>query len=167
MPLLDHLQPPLSERRSWESFHSRWASALATWPQSGRLPPGHFAAVQLHVGLRSEVGVGTVSQNGGGPPGAPPTHEPAVATAVWAPPTPGMIMPGGCPDEIAVRIFNKEAGPTLVAAIELVSPRKQDREDARRAFAATGVGYLSAGIGLVLVDLVTTRTANRHDAVVV
>ena len=29
MPLLDHFHPPLSERRHWEAFHSRWAGAIA------------------------------------------------------------------------------------------------------------------------------------------
>jgi hypothetical protein len=24
MPLLDHFYPPLSERRRWQGFHSRW-----------------------------------------------------------------------------------------------------------------------------------------------
>jgi hypothetical protein len=29
MPLLDHFHPPRSERRHWEAFHARWASAIA------------------------------------------------------------------------------------------------------------------------------------------
>ena len=29
MPLLDHFHPPLSLTHSWESFHARWAVALA------------------------------------------------------------------------------------------------------------------------------------------
>jgi hypothetical protein len=29
MPLYDHFRPPLSEERSWDAFHSRWATALA------------------------------------------------------------------------------------------------------------------------------------------
>ena len=28
MPLLDHFHPPVSERRSWEGFHSLWVAAL-------------------------------------------------------------------------------------------------------------------------------------------
>lgn len=167
MPLLDHFHPPLSERRSWESFHSRWASAIAAWLEQGRLPPGHFAEVQMHVGQRIEVDVGTFRGNGNGVPGSSAASGgTGVATATWAPPTAAMIMPGVFPDEIEVRIFNKEAGPTLVAAIEIVSPQNKDRGDAQLAFTARCISYLSAGVGLVIVDLVTVRLANMHNALV-
>jgi len=121
----------------------------------------------MHVGPRIEVDVGTFRGNGNGAPGPPSASGGAsVATATWAPPVPAMIMPGVFPDEIEVRIFNKEAGPTLVAAIELVSPRNKDRDEARRAFTAKCISYLSAGVGLVIVDLVTSRLANMHNAIV-
>jgi len=29
MQLLDHFHPPLSMVRHWESFHARWAAAIA------------------------------------------------------------------------------------------------------------------------------------------
>jgi hypothetical protein len=54
----------------------------------------------------------------------------------------------------------------LVAAIELVSPGNKDRAESRRAFAAKCVGYLTQGIGLIIVDVVTNRHANLHDEVV-
>jgi hypothetical protein len=55
------------------------------------------------------------------------------------------------------------AGPTLVAAIELVSPGNKDRPEARQAFAIKCGAYLQRGIGLVVVDIVTSRHANLHD----
>jgi hypothetical protein len=55
------------------------------------------------------------------------------------------------------------AGPTLVAAIELVSPGNKDRDEARRAFTAKCAAYLQRGIGLIVVDIVTSRHANLHD----
>lgn len=58
------------------------------------------------------------------------------------------------------------AGPTLVAAIELVSPGNKDRDDARRAFAVKCASYLQRGIGLIVVDTVTSRHGNLHDELV-
>jgi hypothetical protein len=75
-------------------------------------------------------------------------------------------LPAVFPDEAEVLVFNSEGGPTLVGAIELVSPRHKDRPEARRAFAVKCLAYLQQGIGLVLVDVVTTRRANLHDEMV-
>ena len=49
------------------------------------------------------------------------------------------------------------------AAIELVSPANKDRAGSRRTFAAKCAGYLKHGIGLVILDVVTSRTANLHE----
>jgi len=53
----------------------------------------------------------------------------------------------------------------LVAAIELVSPGNKDRPETRQAFAAKCVSYLTRGIGLIVVDIVTNRLANLHNDV--
>jgi hypothetical protein len=87
----------------------------------------------------------------------------AVQTRVWAPPTPVAVFPAVFPDDFAVHIFSSGAGPTLVAAIELVSPGNKDRPEARGAFGAKCAGYLQRGIGLIVVDIVTSRHANLHD----
>jgi hypothetical protein len=50
MPLLDHFQSPISESRSWESFHSFWATQIGRTLNRQVLPPGYFAAAQVHVG---------------------------------------------------------------------------------------------------------------------
>lgn len=63
-------------------------------------------------------------------------------------------------------MFNTDTGATLVGAIELLSPGNKDRADARRAFAAKCASYLHAGVGLVVVDIVTSRAANLHDELV-
>src|SRR5207249_2544079 len=70
-------------------------------------------------------------------------------------------------DEFEVQVIStNDGGPVLVAAIELVSPRNKDRPEARRVFASKCVGYLSQGIGLSVVDLVTNRQANMHNEIV-
>ena len=57
-------------------------------------------------------------------------------------------------------------GPQLRAAIELVSPANKDRASHRRAFAVKCAGYLQQGVAVVIVDVVTERTANLHAALV-
>ena len=54
-------------------------------------------------------------------------------------------------------MYETSGGPTLVAAIELVSPGNKDRDETRRAFAAKCATYIQQAIGLVVVDVVTSR----------
>ena len=60
-------------------------------------------------------------------------------------------------------MFSAESGPTLAGAIELVSPANKDRPAHRHAFTAKCQTYLQQGIGLIVVDLVTTLNANLHN----
>lgn len=172
MPLLDHFHPPLSEQRHWESFHGRWAAALSDALNAGLLPAGYFAEMQVALaGGRVEVDVPTLGPGTNGAPStsAPDAREGGVATltaSVWAPPAPAFELPATFPDEVEVLVFGTEGGPTLVGAIELVSPRNKDRPEARRAFAIKCLAYLQQGIGLVVVDVVTSRRVNLHDAMV-
>jgi hypothetical protein len=147
MPLLDHFHPPLHGQRHWESFHGSWAVSMASRLNQDQLPPYYFAEVELKVGTRIKVDVATVNQN----------------PALDAPPRPGAVMPTVFPDVFGVRVFSSMTGPTLVAAIELVSPGDKDRDETRRAFAAKCATYLQQGIGLLVVDIVTSRHANLHD----
>lgn len=168
MNLLDHFHPPLSVERHWESFHSQWASSIASALNRDLLPQSYFAETQVHVGSRVEVDVASFeaaptqargrSANGGGTATLP--------AAVWAPPAAEWIIPAIFPDSIEVLVYNSEAGPTIVAAIELVSPGNKDRDDYRRAFAAKCASLLQGGIGLVIVDIVTDRRANLHNELI-
>ena len=165
MPLLDHFHPPLLGHRHWEGFHGRWAAAISDGLNE-QLPDEYFAEFQVTLGTRVEVDVATFSEEAesGG------RHSDGVATAVqtqvWAPPAAAAIMPALFPDDFEVHVFSNMAGPNLVAAIELVSPRNKDRDEARRSFAAKCAAYLQRGIGLIVVDIVTSRHANLHDELV-
>jgi hypothetical protein len=134
------------------------------------LPQGYFAEMHVHVGSRVEVDI---------PPfGVPPTesgtrgrvsNEGGIATApvrTWSPPAPTMAMPAIFPDSIEVLVYSDQTGPTLVAAVELVSPGNKDRPEARKAFAAKCATYLHQGIGLIIADIVTSRPANLHNELV-
>jgi hypothetical protein len=75
-------------------------------------------------------------------------------------------MPATFPDDMEVQVYSSESGPVLVAAIELVSPGNKDRSETRFAFAAKCASYLQRGIGLIIVDIVTSHHANLHDELV-
>src|SRR5262249_60940098 len=66
-------------------------------------------------------------------------------------------------DSYEIRVYQDLGGAELRAAIELVSPDNKDREGSRRTFAAKCAGYLQHGIGVVIVDVVTARSANLHE----
>jgi hypothetical protein len=172
MPLLDHFHPPLGKQRHWESFHARWAASLADALNAGLLPPGYFAEIQVTLGGgRIEVDIPTLEESGNGVGAVlgSVSQQGGVATLAaptWAPPAPALELPATFPDQVEVLVFSTEGGPTLVGAIELVSPGNKDRADARRAFAIKCLAYLHQSIGLVMVDIVTTRRANLHDEMI-
>jgi Protein of unknown function (DUF4058) len=153
MPLLDHFHPPLSDRRHWEAFHAQWASCIAS-ALNADLPTDYFAEAQVHAGPRIEVDVATwnESPNSGGVSTLPRT-QPALAPA-------DMLLPATFPPSFGVHVYETSGGPTLVAAIELVSPGNKDRPESRNAFATKCAFYLQQAIGLIVVDIVTSRTSS-------
>src|SRR5262245_17367502 len=158
MPLLDHFHPPLSDRRPWESFHTTWASALADSLNSGILPASYIALEQVHAGPAIEIDVSTFAE------GARTTEgDTGIATllrTVWTPEASPIVLPALFPEGCTVEIVSTEGGRSLVAAIELVSPGNKDRATKRRLFAAKCATYLSRGIGLVIVDVITSRSGS-------
>jgi hypothetical protein len=165
MSLLDHFHPPLSDLRHWESFHAAWATEIMRTLNRRVLPAGCFAEAQVHVGSRVEIDVATFESAASAL--APPDGSGgAVAVEAWAPPVASLIMPAVFPDEIEVQVFQTAGGATLVAAIELISPGNKDRPEARRGFTAKCASYLQQGIGLVIVDIVTSRPGNLHDELI-
>jgi Protein of unknown function (DUF4058) len=165
MPLLDHFHPPLSDERHWESFHAAWAGALAD-DLNRRLPEGYFAEEQTHAGAGVEIDVASFEGRARAPAGHPDGGGTAtLPPQVWSPPAAAFTIPAAFADDFEVRVFSSRAGPTLVAAIELVSPRNKDRPEARRAFAVKCASYLHEGIGLIVADIVTGRRANLHTEV--
>jgi len=159
MPLLDHFHPPLSLERPWEGIHSTWASTIATQLNQDQLPAEYFAMPLVTVGGGVQVDVGTF-QSGEQQESAPG----GVATQLWAPPQPPLsaVVDFVSLDVYEVRVMQQMGGPQLRAAIELVSPANKDRASHRRAFAVKCAGYLQQGVAMVIVDVVTERTANLH-----
>ncbi len=162
MPLLDHFHAPLFPTRPWESFHALWAGEL-TGALNRSLPPRYFAAVQTHLGRHIEADVAELELTAE-PAGAEPVNGPGgVAVRTWAPPAATMTFPAVFPDDIEVHVFDTRDGIRVVAVIELVSPSNLDRPEERRAFAAKCAAYLQRGVGLIFVDIVTSRRFNLHN----
>ncbi|OAI40752.1 hypothetical protein AYO40_04400 [Planctomycetaceae bacterium SCGC AG-212-D15] len=165
MPLLDHFHPPLNVHRHAEGFHNFWASAIAGHLTRHVLPKNYIAEPQIHVGGRVEVDVATFEQATSRTSSIPGGNG-GVAVESWAPPATSLVMPAFFSDELEILIFETEGGLTLVAAIELVSPANKDRPETRRAFAVKCANFLYQGIGLVIVDIVSSRHANLHDTLI-
>jgi hypothetical protein len=159
MPLLDHFQPPLYPGRSGESFHSRWANSMAD-ALNRDLPSRYVAEVQIHLGNQVEADVAEFERQ------EETLTEPGkngVAVQAWAPPIPTLSIPAVYPDDLEVQVLDQRDDARLVGAVELISPRNKDREESRSAFAAKCAAYLQRGIGLIILDIVTSRQANLHD----
>ena len=157
MPLLDHFHPPLSEERHWEGFHSAWANMIVRELNEQLLPEGYFAEPQIRWGGPVEVDVATLERRRAG--GAPGT-----ATLVWSPSQAKLSAPvefGGL-DLVEIYVIQRAAGPKLVAAIEFVSPGNKDRPATRRAFAVKCAAYLQAQVSVIVIDVVTERSADLH-----
>src|SRR5205807_5840634 len=81
-----------------------------------------------------------------------------------APPA-AWVIPAVFADSFEVQVITTEGGPKLIAAIELVSPSNKDRPQTRRAFAVKCANYLCQGIPFIVIDVVTSRTANLHNEI--
>jgi hypothetical protein len=148
VPLLDHFHPPLSEQRHWHSFHNSWATYLSSQLNS-RLPAGYFAEANVQFGVEIDV---AAFEEAGAPP-----------AAGWAAPPPRASFPVELPGAVVeVGVFSRSGGPVLAGAVELVSPGNKDRPAARDALVSKCATYLRAGVGVVLVDVVTERPADLH-----
>jgi len=163
MPLLDHFHPPLSERRHWEAFHARWASAIADDINARGLPENLFAEPTVNIGGQAQIDVATFDEETTGTGKA--SGMVAVKPQVAATRSPNWVMPAEFGDCFEVRLISTEGGPRLVAAIELVSPGNKDRPQSRRAFAVKCANYLYRGIPFIVMDVVTSRRTNLHNEI--
>lgn len=162
MPLRDHFRSPLDDQYHWEAMHATWPVMVVAGLR-GKLPPGFFAEPSVHSGRSAEIDVITFERddvafrqreegNGG------------VATAIWAPPRPTLAVACELPGEevYEVQIYDRRRRARLVAAVAIVSPSNKDRPESRRAFVAKCAGLLRERVSVIVVDIVTSRTANLY-----
>jgi hypothetical protein len=139
VPLLDHFHPPVSGRKEWAGFALTWATTITTNLNMGLLPEGIEAEPRCRAGFEIEE--------------QEAVHLPAPLTGV---------VEIADPDSFEVLVYRDTGRWTLAAAIELVSPANKDREAHRRTFATKCLAYLAKGVSVVVIDMVTNRTANMH-----
>jgi hypothetical protein len=149
MPLHDW-----SELSGWDGVHLLWIAELLHWVKP-RLPAGYRA----YVGAIPLLAVGAPSERPDVRVRRWPEEEPQTETAPGAP----AVEVGAALEEPDVEVAAAPIAPAasvyvemrgqLVAAIELVSPRNKDRPDSRATYLARYLGYLLAGVHLVLVDV--------------
>lgn len=152
MPLLDHFRPPLSTRRHWHSFHNSWAVMIKS-ELNRILPAGYFAEANVQFGIEIDVAVQKEQST-----------QDIDSESGWQPPSPTITLPfEPTTDVVEISVFSDREGPILAGAIELVSPANKDRESHRRAFTTKCENYLNQGIGLIIVDIVTTPNAHLHN----
>ena len=148
MPLLDHYRRPLFPTRPPESFLAAWLQGIAD-VLNVVLPPDYWAEGLPHAGRRWDIDAdpreGEDPQIIGGPP-------------------PGRAaVPAVLADDAEVRVIGPvNGGMRVVAVVGLVKPTNKRTEAARRAFAAKWASYLSQGVGVALIDIVTTEPADLH-----
>ena len=166
MTLRDHFHPPLARRRHWHSFHNAWATAIAASLNTS-LPDDYFAEPNVQFGIEIDVAAlheefGTSPSDSKNGSGTPILAGPTPVGSV--PPAPAQTLPfQPNTDTVEVTIYNTDAGPQLVGAIELVSPANKDRAAHRDAFISKCETYLRQGVGLVVIDIVTNRRVNLHN----
>ncbi len=82
MPLLDHFHPPLNLRRHWHSFHTAWATYIAS-ALNRLFPEGYFAEGNVQFGIEID-GAAFEETNGQIPPSLPEG---------WTAPSPVVTVP--------------------------------------------------------------------------
>jgi hypothetical protein len=170
MPLHDHFRPPILARSSWEGFHGMWP-AMMVQQLVQVLPEQYIAEPRVHLGDYYEIDVCTFEDTHGRWDDGPEPKQRrrsddsgGVATAVYAPPDPTLVLDADLEDQYAyeVLIFDPSRGRKLVAAIEIISPANKDRPSNRRAFVRKCAALLQQQVCVSLVDLVTIRNFNLY-----
>lgn len=164
MPLRDHFHPPLSTRHTWEEVHGGWPMMMVLH-LAPKLPPQYEAAPGVHIGDRSGFATDVASFERDEPAAFDSQNgEGGVATLVWAPPEPTLVVDADFPvhDAYEVRVYDADRERRLVAAVELVSPSNKDRPDKRQLFITKVADMISQDVCVSIVDIVTDRLSNLY-----
>lgn len=161
MPLLDHFHPPVADKAPWTSIGSTWIVALMKSLNRTLPEHGFRAFANVYLGHIVEADVAEFEYDSGN--GDWGNSDGGLAVATCVAPAPVLTFSPQYSDEFEVQIRDTKKGMTLVAAIEIVSPANKDREETRAKLVSKCIGYLQIGVGVVLVDPVTNRSANLHN----
>jgi hypothetical protein len=136
-----------------------WAATLSRWLNNA-LPAGEFVAYPtIHLGTQVEADVAEFDQR---QDGTRANGNGGVAILSEAPPAVGTF-PVVFPDNVEIRVGTSRHELNLCGVIELVSEGNKKEVAEREAFVSKCAAYLQRGIGVVVVDVVTSRLANLHN----
>jgi hypothetical protein len=160
MPLRDHFHSPVQDFASWEEVHGGWPATIA-YRLNAILPPEYRSGLKVHAGASVEVDIAAFEYDHAVPRSFNP---PTGLDATWAAESPTVLLETEemTPAEYEVRVYDSSRGRTLVAAIELVSPSNKDRPQSRKAFVDKCHAMLQQNVCVVIVDTVTSLTANLY-----
>lgn len=162
MPLLDHFHGRLA-RRPWQSLHSQWAGMIAA-QLNRRLPPQFVADAPVSLGSKASADVAELEPRERAT--ASQANGTATALQTYSPPATDLLMPVTFPDEIKIEVRDVQDDYKVLAVVELVSEGNKKEEGERERFAAKCLSYLGTGIGLVVIDAVTSHRFNLHNELV-
>lgn len=155
MPLLDHFRPPASVRAPWTSLSTSWVRSVMA-ELNRTLPADRYLALaKAHLGPEAEADIAEFETSDEWPP-----FESTGGLAV-APPV--VTVDTEVTDEFEVEVHDTKEAMALVGVIEFISPANKDRPDTRWRLVSKVKAYLNLGVGVILVDIVTSRHANLHN----
>lgn len=152
MPVLDHSSQDVQDVIEFESFHHHLATQIAI-DLNKILPRGFRARAKVHIGP-IEVDVRADS-----------AQDATETFPQYEVPKPSIKSNVNYPEEsfeILISYTSRRREIT-VGAIEIVSRRNKDRPEARAFFIAKCTNLLSAGVSLVIVDILRLPTFNLHN----
>jgi hypothetical protein len=152
VPIHDHFKGFLSHTRSWSSFHYLWAGLIAG-ELNRVLPEGFIAESTLYTGtIEVDVRVDEWA------------NQAKSAMVMYQVPAPSAVISTVDFEASEVQVFDLNNAKKTVGVIEIVSPANKDRTPHRDAFLAKCYSFIAYGVSTVIVDIVTTRSFNFHEA---
>jgi Protein of unknown function (DUF4058) len=162
MPLLDHFHSPTKYVAPWSSIGTFWITSIVRSLNRTLPSDGFRAFAHVYLGHMVEADIAEFEMDSASE-GWENTRSGGLATAVA--PAPQLTFSPQFPDVFEVQIRDTKKGMTLVAVIEVVSPANKDRQETRRKLTRKCAGFLQIGVGVVIVDPVTNRSANLHNLI--
>ncbi len=159
MPLLDHFRKPTETRAPWSSLSTVWVAQVLA-QLNAVLPADRYAALgRTHLGVEAEADISEFEM-----PGKWSPDEPGGGLAVVPPLA---TVETAVLDEFEVEVKDVRDDMNLVGVIEFVSPANKDRPETCRRLVSKCLTYLDLGVGVIIVDIVTTARANLHNELAV
>ena len=139
-----------ADRTEWEGVHLYWMGEIAQWLKP-RLPKGYRAIIGsspfAHLGVSLGKPDVSVTKNGPAPLPVSNTSLPTLSDSLQ----PDYETVVATLEEDRTVLIEKDN--RLVSAVEIISPGNKDRPDRRDQYAARYLGYLRAGVHLLLIDV--------------